>query len=363
MADAFKNEFFNTEFIKELSIAIADNYIQFDRNGFFLAVLDDNWEYLELKQRMRHISQRIHEFLSMNYEEAIDILIKVVEQTQGFGNMIFPDFVEVYGLENWEISIKALEKFTQFGSSEFAIRPFIIADKQRAMQQMTEWSLHDNHHVRRLSSEGCRPRLPWAMALPEFKKDPSLIIPILENLKDDKSDYVRKSVANNLNDISKDHSELVLSIGKKWLGKSKHRDRIIKHGLRTLLKAGNTEALLLFGFANPEHIDVEIIEVSPEQLSIGEEITFKFNVINKSGKVEKLRLEYRVFYIKKNSKASPKIFQISEKEFIPGETTMQKKHSFRERSTRKHYIGVHKVEIIVNGEVKSEFSVDLLADG
>ena len=131
--------------------------------------------------------------------------------------------IEVYGLGYPEESLHALEQITRLVSAEFAVRPFILRDPDRTMEYFRRWSLDENATVRRLASEGCRPRLPWAVALPMFKKDPSPLLPILENLKDDASLYVRKSVANNLNDISKDHPDLVLELARVPRGAVLHR--------------------------------------------------------------------------------------------------------------------------------------------
>jgi 3-methyladenine DNA glycosylase AlkC len=160
---------------------------------------------------MMHTSESLHIYLPMEYSESVQILMKAALKFSGFQYMFFPGFIELYGLDEYEQSIKALEIFTQHSSSEFAVRPFIKIYSHKMMEQMELWAESENHHVRRLSSEGCRPRLPWAIALPEFKKDPSPVIPILEKLKNDESEYVRRSVANNLNDISKDNSYVEIS--------------------------------------------------------------------------------------------------------------------------------------------------------
>jgi hypothetical protein len=201
--------------------------------------------------------------------------------------------------------------------------------------------------------------LPWAMALPEFKNDPKKIIPILEKLKDDESEYVRKSVANNLNDISKTNPETVLNICEKWQGKSENTDWIIKHGCRTLLKTGNKRAMLLFGFANPKNIHVKNVKVNKPNLKIGDAVTFTFD-LEVNSKTEKLvRLEYIVHYVKKNNKISPKVFQIKESNLNPGVHKIEKKQSFENVSTRTHSPGKHLIEIKVNGEVKNSISIEL----
>ena len=229
------------------------------------------------------------------------------------------------------------------------------------MKQMLKWSKDKNHHLRRLSSEGCRPRLPWAMALPAFKKDPSPILPILENLKNDESEYVRKSVANNLNDISKDNPELVLEIIKKWKGKSKNTDWIVKHASRSLLKSGNPEALEIFGVSSKVNVDVLKLKIAKKKIKIGESNTFAFTIHSKEKKDIKLRLEYFVHYVKVNGSLSKKIFKISETKYSPGETReITRSHSFKNNSIRKHNAGEHKISIVCNGVEKATASFLLI---
>lgn len=165
--------------------------------------------------------------------------------------MFFPDYIERFGMEDYAVAVGTMERLTAFTSCEFAVRPFIKKHEGQMLEQMLGWSEHSSHHVRRLASEGSRPRLPWAMALPKLKKDPSPILPILENLKVDSSEYVRRSVANNLNDISKDNPDVALSVFRDWIGHSPETNRIVKHGCRTLLKQGVPEAMELFGFSYP----------------------------------------------------------------------------------------------------------------
>ena len=184
----------------------------------------------------------------------------------------------MYGLEDWDVSLPALEWFTQYSTSEYAVRPFIQQAPDIMIEQMMKWSFHHNHHVRRLASEGIRPRLPWGIALQQFKVDPAPIIPILTNLKEDESLYVRKSVANNLNDISKDHPDIVLDLAKEWLGKHSYTDWIIKHACRGLLKKGNKQALSLFGFHDTNAVQVIDFVVDRTELCIGEEFTFSFQI-------------------------------------------------------------------------------------
>ncbi len=273
--------------------------------------------------------------------------------------MIFPDFVECKGMDYWELSLPALAFFTTLCSSEFAIRPFLAKDPERALQYLYKWAEDENHHLRRLASEGCRPRLPWAMSLPVFKKDPTPLLGILETLKDDPELYVRKSVANNLNDISKDHPDVVLDICESWYGQSTNTDWIVKRACRSMLKKGNTRALVLFGFGDPGHIEVDGLEFDKQSLVIGDELSFSFEIKIIGKEAHRVRLEYGVDYVKTRNKISRKIFQIKEADIEPGSHTISKKHSFKELSTRKHYPGQHTFTIIINGVEKATGTIHL----
>jgi len=352
---------FDENLIEQLSDSILKHYPKFDKQQFSKDIFFDGWENLELKERMRHTVICLNNNLGLNFKDSLKILKKIAPSFNNFTAMVFPDFVEVYGLNNYSESIKTLEYFTQYSSSEFAIRQFILKYPERTMEQMLSWSKHKNYHVRRLSSEGCRPRLPWSVALPDFKKDPSLILPILTNLINDESEYVRKSAANNLNDISKDNSQITLDFTKKWIGKSKNIDWILKHGNRTLLKKGNHESLKLFGTSN--NVKVELIDFSihNEQIKIGETNTFSFDIKLKESKPQKVRLEYEIDFVKSSGKTSKKIFKISESKLKSNEKkTVTKKHNFKDYSTRKHFPGKHKISIIINGKKYAEGSFSLV---
>ncbi|MFY9152654.1 MAG: DNA alkylation repair protein [Prolixibacteraceae bacterium] len=354
MPEKLKNILIPDEQVFKLAQEIQSVYPEFDSERFTSEVLNANWSKLELKQKMRRLTVCLKNNLPEDYPRALRILELISPQFNSFMALSFSDFADCYGLEHWDISMNALAHFTSSCSSEFGVRPFLDHDPERAMQHFYRWADDENQHIRRLASEGCRPRLPWGMALPKFKKNPKLILPILEKLKNDPEEYVRRSVANNLNDISKDHPELVLELCEKWKGQSPEVDRIIKHACRTMLKSGNKRALMLFGFANPDQISISELSSDREKLKIGESIFFSFKLNNKAAKSQKIRLEYRVHYVKSNGKKSPKIFQISEGKFPPGEHTISKKQSFTDFSTRKHFAGEHRIEIVVNGEAKAE---------
>jgi len=351
---------FNPDSLRELALAIQSVYPAFQADEFLKSTMDKTWEGLELKARGRQISMNLGKYLPKDYKTAIAIIDKVVENYNGPGLFCFPDFVEVYGQDeiHWDVSIKAMEKYTQYASSEFAVRPFIIKHEERMMAQMRAWSKHDNEHVRRLASEGCRPQLPWAQALTRFKKDPAAVLPILEQLKTDPSLYVRNSVANNFNDISKTHPDLVIKIAKDWYGKNEHTNWIVKHGCRTLLKQGNRDVLAIFGYHDVTSIEVDNFALEATSISLGEDIAFSFSI--RANESTKARLEYGIDYVKSNGKRNRKIFKISEIPLKENEKkSYTKKHAFADLSTRKHYPGIHSIILIVNGAERGKLDFEL----
>ena len=276
MPEPLKN-LYNKKLIGTLCVEINKEYKAFNSKEFTSTVFDSDWKNKELKQRMRHISLSLHQFLPENFKHALSILKPAASRLSGFEYMFFPDYVECYGINHYAESISALQSFTEHSTSELAVRPFIIEYENKMMSQMKKWSRSKNHHIRRLSSEGCRPRLPWAIALPAFKKDPAAVLDIITNLLDDESEYVRRSVANNLNDISKDHPEVVYAITQQNLGRSIATDNLLKHACRTLLKQGNEKMLRLYGYPAPNHIHIENLNIQPS-LFTGEILNFSFSI-------------------------------------------------------------------------------------
>jgi len=356
MAEALKL-IYNKAFFEQLTKSLQETLPAFDKKAFLKAIYDKQWEQRELKDRMKHIASVMHQFLSKDFAKDVKTLFTLIDRLRqngaresSFEYMFLPEYVEAYGIDHPDLSIQAFERITPFTSCEFAVRPFIKKYPERMMAQMLAWSTHKNEHVRRFASEGCRPRLPWAMALPALKKNPKAIFPILENLKQDPSEYVRRSVANNLNDIIKDHPDVVLQLAQQWTGKHEHTDGILKHGTRTLLKQGHVEALSLFGFSADTNCEVLQFKLAAKQLKIGEHLHFSFQLRNNHKKNLKLRLEYRIYYVKSSGKQSSKIFKITENHFTTGEVySFQRKQSFQDMTTRKHYPGVHKICLVVNG--------------
>lgn len=364
MAELFKDRF-NYESLYKLASQIQTVYDEFPVDTFLKSTMDEMWDSLELKQRVMQISVNLGKYLPDDYKTAIHIIDKVIMNydtcSDGFVSF-FPTFVELYGQdkENWDISMSALARYTPYASAEFAVRAFIINDEERMMAQMASWAKDNNEHVRRLASEGCRPRLPWGQSLPNFQKDPSPILRILELLKADPSLYVRKSVANNLNDISKTHPDLVVKVAKDWYGKDMNTDWIIKHGCRTLLKKGNSEVLRILGLSDAGCVRVNAFSLETVSVPAGGILTFSFEL--EAEKKTKARLEYGIDYVKANGRQNRKIFQISELVFKEKEKRYYTKtHSFADTSTRKHYPGIHSITLIVNSTERGTLEFEVLA--
>jgi len=361
MPEKLKDQYFTKESVTKFAEIVKLFYSKFDKKKFIKLVFDNNFGDIELMAKMHHVTICLEQVLPESYQKTLSVLIKVAPKVKGFESICLPDYVEKYGIAYWDESLDALAVFTKYSSSEFAIRPYIIKNENNAMALMKKLARDKDKNVRRFASEGCRPRLPWAMALPNLKKDPSLILPILELLKNDESEFVRRSVANNLKDISKDHPNLVLKLCKKWQGKSEETNWIIKHACRTLLKSGNSQAMVLFGFGDPKNINVENLTLNKKKIKIGQKLEFSYMLKVTAKKKSKVRLEYAVTFAKANNKFSKKVFKISEKSYDPGEYSLSKKHSFANLSTRKHYAGKHQIAIIVNGVEKAKVELVLKA--
>ncbi|OIQ21653.1 MAG: DNA alkylation repair protein [Flavobacterium sp. MedPE-SWcel] len=368
--EPFKN-IYSQAFFDQFTNVMAEVVTSFNTKQFLTEIFDASWDDRELKQRMRHTTEVLHKQLSRDYKKDIADLLRFmrvwddkavkVGQYDSLAFMFLADYVELYGLDDFETSMMATEVITPFTSCEFSIRPFIIKYPEKGMKQMLAWSKHENLHVRRLASEGCRPRLPWAMALPGLKKDPTLILPILENLKNDTSEYVRRSVANNLNDIAKDNPETVIETAKRWKGETKETDWVVKHACRTLLKQGNQELMGLFGFGSIKDINIKNFNLLTSRVRIGEALAFRFELENRSEVVTKIRLEYNIYYMKANGKLAPKVFKISEKDYETDSTTIiERKQSFKIITTRKFHLGEHQVALVINGNELDKYNFELI---
>jgi 3-methyladenine DNA glycosylase AlkC len=357
MAEQLKN-MYNPQFFEKLCPVLKQHITGFDCRDFIIRVFNNDWPDLELKARVRHIATVLHSFMPQDFETASKILIELSLACRNsplpngnFATIFLAEYVALYGLDNPSASYHALEHITTLVSGEFAIRPFIMRYPELTMRKLLAWSAHHDHHVRRLASEGCRPRLPWAMGLPALKRDPSSVLQILENLKEDPSEFVQRSVANNLNDIAKDHPDIVLETCRKWRTAHPATRWILKHGCRTLLKKAHPEALSFHGFKPDGKGKVSAFALQPKKIKLGGELKFGFEFLSLEKSLANFRLEYEIAFRTASGKTSTKIFKITEKKLQHGTPIrIQRRQSFRDMTTRKHHKGKHVLTIIANGK-------------
>lgn len=371
MADnaALKDQFFQPPFFDTLCAALKLAYPAFNTGAFLAHIYTPDWDNLALKEKLRHTTEALGPALPEDYRAALDVLRRAAAAmpAHDFGSLVFADFVEVYGLNDPDASLPALEQFTQVMSAEFAIRPFILRYPERTLAQMRAWTAHPSEAVRRLASEGCRPRLPWGIALGPLKDDPAPIIPILDRLKLDPSDSVRRSVANNLNDISKDNPDVVLDVLRGWRDAHPDDDRIawiMQRGLRTLVKQGHPEALALLGYPADPAITVHDVALEPESVPLGGAVTLSFAVTSTAQTPQDLMIDYVLYLMRKNGSQTPKVFKLAKRTLAPGETiTLSKTQRFRPVTTRKYYPGAHAIAVQINGTIHARVDFEVIDVG
>lgn len=361
MTEPFKN-LFNNRVINGMAEHFQLHWEAFDKKGF-IATACHQLETLELKARSQQITDAMSQFLPKDFEHAGQILLdslapefeegKAVESDgiSGWAVMPMGDYVGIHGLAHHERSMLLLNAMTRRFTAEFSIRFFLLASQEETLSTLRGWLQDGNKHVRRLISEGTRPRLPWAMQLPRFIENPTPIIELLEELKDDPEEYVRRSVANNLNDIAKDHPDRVADIASVWMqGADINRQKLIRHACRTLLKQGHPKALIVFGYAKPKlgHIKLEIHN---EQVELNSHLEFSLQLESASEENQSLMIDYVIHHQKKTGKTTPKVFKWKKTTLQANKSlSVSKKHPFKNITTRVYYDGLHEVEIIINGQ-------------
>ncbi|MEX1132483.1 MAG: DNA alkylation repair protein [Flavobacteriales bacterium] len=351
MAEALK-EMFNKAYYLRLADAVQEVMPRFDTETF-LRHVTKGLEQRELNARLRHTSETLGRFLPENFPTALEVLREVATRMpKGYTALVYPDFVGLYGLETPAYSLEALKYFTPFGSSEFAVREFLRRDVKGTLKVMRHWTGDADEHVRRLASEGSRPRLPWSFRLDAMVKDPTLTRPILHALREDPALYVRKSVANHMNDVAKDHPELMLDALTAWTTTHPHTAWIAKHACRNLIKQGHPRALALFAFEQDTRVELTGFLLRPKRVKLGERIEFSFMLTSLVDRDQKLVVDYRIHYRKADGRSSAKVFKL--KELVLGKheaVSVSKRQRMQDFSTRKHHAGEHRVEILVNGSV------------
>lgn len=375
MAEPFKN-LLNKSVIEGMAEYFAPHCSSFDKKAF-VADATNNLEALELKQRTDRIVEAMTAHLPDDFERAAAVVLASLNSSDdadhpngisGWAVIALTYYVGLQGKskKHFKSSMTLLKAMTKLLSSEFGIRFFILEQPKETLAILKQWATDDDHNVRRLVSEGTRPRLPWGMRLQRFVDDPTPVIELLELLKDDESEYVRRSVANNLNDIAKDHPELVVDIAERWMqgennkGASKNRERLVRHACRTLIKEGNQEILAVFGYKPPAIREASIVINTPEVV-FGGDLEFSLSINSSSTQKQALIIDYVIHHQKANGKTSPKVFKWKVTHLLSNKSLeITKKHAIKKITTRKYYPGTHRVEVMINGQSFGEASFELL---
>jgi 3-methyladenine DNA glycosylase AlkC len=363
----------NCQNVHELGKRILIAWPEFDLESFDSEVAK-NISSQGLSERIQQVRKSLFNQLPKCYQQSLAILLKSLPgilpndafdtkldlaSQNGFIMMSLTSFVSRYGIEHYQLSMDALKEMTKRFSAEGSIRYFIIRYPTQVLETFSSWVTDDSVHVRRLVSESTRPRLPMMMALPEFKKDPSPILPFLDSLKNDRELFIRRSVANNLNDIAKDNPDIVTSLLKQWShNKSKNMTWLIKHALRTLEKKGDVNALKLLGFSHNPQISVEQFTLKTSQINLGEQLELSVLLKSSASNEESLLIDYVIYHMKANGKLMPKVFKWTKKKTAKNSyLCLTKKHNIKPISTRKYYAGRHEVHLQINGKsmAKIEF--------
>lgn len=351
---------FNPTLVCEIAAEIQHVHTSFDTDAF-VARCVDGLDERELMDRAAHIADALHAYLPAPFAEAAAVIqvslgpeLPPTGQIGGTALRYMPHgaFIQKYGLNDYETAIRLQAELTKRFTAEFSIRAFLIKYPDRTYAQMLAWAGDDNAHLRRLASEGTRPRLPWAPRLRAYQQDPRPVLDLLERLRDDPVPYVRRSVANNLNDIAKDHPALALETCRRWSVRAPAgRTWIVRHALRSLLATGNQEAIRILGGTEKPATRIGGISINPQQATSGGSVSLTFEVQSTAPHAQHLLIGYAVHYIKANGNARAKIFRLRTLTMRQGEKiVLSTAISLATMTTRRHFPGHHRIDAVINGE-------------
>jgi 3-methyladenine DNA glycosylase AlkC len=363
VVEPFKNKI-SPDLVRCIAGHLEKHLKDFDRGAYETEILVE-LEKLELKQRARHIADVTGRYLPVDLDEryaVLEAILHPVADTEvdrasdergirGWGMMPLGMLVTDSGLGDYEKSFALLKEMTKRATAEFEVRPFLDENQDQALSIMAAWVTDPSVHVRRLVSEGTRPRLPWGMRLKKLCEDPTPTLPLLEALKDDPEEYVRRSVANHLNDIAKDHPDVVAEIAERWLkGADKKREKLVRHACRSLVKQGHAPTLRAFGL-NPPEISVTGPQISESEVLFGNGVDFIVEIQSESSTPQELVLDYLIHFKKANGSLSPKVFKWTKMSLQAGEKLrLQRKHPIKPITTRTYYEGTQAVGLRINGK-------------
>jgi 3-methyladenine DNA glycosylase AlkC len=374
MAEPFKN-LIGPRTVREAGAHLQRVWPAFDRRQFETLAMR-GLDTLEFKARAEHLGAALEATLPTPFEAAANVIEAALRPVRGdeplselhtnetglAGWVVWPlsDFVVRRGMDQPARALTLLQALTQRLTAEYAIRHFIVNHTELSLATLDRWSRDASPHVRRLASEGSRPRLPWGLQLRALVADPSPTLPLLRRLQDDPSDYVRRSVANHLNDIAKDHPDVVAD----WLethlpGASPERTALLRHASRTLIKRGHPRVLRAWGLGRALN-GTAALRIAPRVIELGGSVQLEVALASGSARPQKLVVDYAVHHIKANGSASPKVFKGWALELAPRETrTLTKGHAVKLITTRQYHAGRHRIEVLVNGQVVAEAAFDL----
>jgi 3-methyladenine DNA glycosylase AlkC len=351
--------FFDAELVRSLASDFARAHRPFRREAFVRACLE-RLDELELTQRAWHIAEAMAAYLPRPYGAAARVILASLGPEHGsssefgmgpFRYLPHVFFVQKFGLDDFELSMHLQYELTKRLSAESSIRAYLVRYPRETHARLRDWARDANTHVRRLVSEGTRPRLPWAPRLRDFQRDPGPVLELLELLKDDPERYVQRSVANNLNDIGKDHPDLVVAVCRKWSKRpTPGRSFIVKHALRSLVKRGHRGALETLGAGKKPSVRLAGVNLA-RSVRIGEKLRFSCVLANTAKAAQDLLVDFAVHFVKANGARSAKVFKLRRVVLERGASTeLSGRVSFIDMTTRKHHAGRHRIELLINGE-------------
>lgn len=369
MAEPFK-EFLNAPLVRHAARHLQSLDARFSASRFERAVVPQ-LSALELKARALCIADALAEHLPADFGDATDLLTRALASAPANADAVMGDaaqaasreglsgwilwpvgeYVARRGVEEPERALTFLHAMTQRFTAEFAIRPLIVAHEALVLEHLKRWMHDPSAHVRRLVSEGTRPRLPWGLQLKRFIADPSPCVPLLEHLVKDSSEYVRRSVANHLNDIAKDHPDRVVAFVTRHLPNApEERRALLRHASRTLIKQGHAAALDAWGHGTPFRGQAEL-SLSPRRIALGQAVMLKAQLTSTARTPQELVVDYVVHHVKANGETSPKVFKGWRLTLAPGETrVLTRKHNVKPITTRRYYAGRHEIALQINGK-------------
>ncbi len=325
----------------------------------------DGLERLELKDRVRHVATALEDVLPDDPGSIVAILDEALGSPTFSGWMVWPctELIGRLGPDAPEVIVPFLARLTTRSSCEFAIRPCIEAHPELTFAALERWVDHEEEQVRRLVSEGTRPRLPWGVRLRGLQDDPRPTIALLDRLRDDPSGIVRRSVANHLGDIAKDHPDLATATARRWRDEGgDHVGEVIRHGLRALVKAGDADALELIGYDRAAPVELTTAAIVPERLPIGGEAMVRVQLVAVGDAPVPVVVEYLVHYLGARGPRKAKAYRLAERVLEPGERCdLRRRHTFDHASIRTLYPGDQRVEFQVNGRVLGACTITLHA--